>query len=136
MTTKWIRIAALSLILFAAACAPKRAAAPPAPPPPAKQNVFVLLPEPQGESSGMVVKNQAGTQDLTQPYQATRVERADVAPTALFTLDQAEVRRLFGAAIDALPAPEVVFLLHFDEGRDALNAESVAQMPAILSAIR
>ena len=26
---------------------------------------FVLLPEPEGESSGIVVKNQAGSQDLT-----------------------------------------------------------------------
>ena len=52
------------------------------------------------------------------------------------TLDQADVRRLFGAALDALPAPEVVFVLHFDEGRDVLNAESSAQIPAILNAIR
>jgi outer membrane protein OmpA-like peptidoglycan-associated protein len=136
MATKWSLAGALFLILCTAACAPKRAAAPPPAPPPARQNVFVLLPEPGGESSGIVVRNQAGTQNLIQPYQATRVERSDVPPAAPFTLDQAEVRRLFGTAIDALPAPEVVFLLHFDEGRDVLNAESVAQVPAILNAIR
>jgi outer membrane protein OmpA-like peptidoglycan-associated protein len=98
--------------------------------------VFVLLPEPGGESSGIVIRNQAGTQDLTLPYQAVRVDRVDVSPSAPFTLDQAEVKRVFGAAIDALPAPEVLFVLHFDEGRDVLTADSVAQIPAILNAIR
>ena len=129
----------LAMILCAIQCAKRVPPPPPPAPPPAavvKQNVFVLLPEPEGASSGIVVKNQAGAQDLTQPYQAVRVERSDVAPAAPVTLDQAEIRRLFGAAIDVLPQPEVVFLLHFDEGRDVLNAESQAQIPAILNAIR
>jgi outer membrane protein OmpA-like peptidoglycan-associated protein len=135
MTKQWF---ALTLILLSAACAPKRVAAPPAAPapPPARQNVFALLPEPQGESSGIVVRNQGGAQDLTQPYQAVRVQAATVAPSAPVVLDQAEVRRLFGAAIDVLPEPELVFVLHFDENRDVLNTESQAQVPAILKAIR
>jgi outer membrane protein OmpA-like peptidoglycan-associated protein len=122
------------LALFAAACAPKHP--PAAPAPPASQNVFVLLPEPTGESSGIVVRNQAGSQDLTLPYQAVRVDRNDVAPSAPFTLDLPEVRRIFGSAMDVLPVPEVQFALHFDEGRDVLNAESEALIPAILDAIR
>ena len=132
MATKWF---ALTLILLSAACAPKRVAAPPAAPV-ARQNVFALLPEPQGESSGIVVRNQGGAQDLTQPYQAVRVQAATVAPSAPFVLDQPEVRRLFGAAIDALPEPEILFVLHFDENRDVLNTASQAQIPAILQAIR
>jgi peptidoglycan-associated lipoprotein len=137
-TTRYGWAGALCLILLAGACAPKRAPAPavqPAPPPP-PQNVFALLPEPDGASSGINVKNQAGSQALSQPYQALRVQRPDLAPSAPFTLDQAEVRRLFGTALDALPDQEVLFTLHFDEGRDVLNAESEAQIPAILNAIR
>jgi outer membrane protein OmpA-like peptidoglycan-associated protein len=65
-----------------------------------------------------------------------RVERVDVAPGAPFTIDQPELRRLFGTALDALPTPEVLFVLHFDEGRDVLNAESQTLVPAILAAIR
>lgn len=135
MTTKSFLAATFAFALFVTACGPKRVAAPP-PPPPAKQNVFVLLPEPDGQSSGITVKNQAGAQDLTTPYQAVRVERNDLAPSAPFTLDQAEVRRLFGAALDVLPATEVVFVLHYDEARDVPTAESVALIPAILQAIR
>jgi peptidoglycan-associated lipoprotein len=135
MPTKWLLTGTLGLMLCATACAPQRGPAPPAAPA-VKQNVFALLPEPAGTSSGIVVKNQGGSQDLTQPNQAVRVQAINVAPSAPFTLDQAEVRRLFGAALDALPTPEVVFVLHFDEGRDVLTAESQAQIPAILDAIR
>ena len=135
MTLRWLGAVGISAVLFASACAPKRAAAPP-PPPPARESVIALLPEPDGQASGIVVTNQAGAQNLTLPYQAVRVASANVAPSAPFILDQAEVRRLFGAALDALPAPEISFILHFDEGRDALNAASVAQIPAILDAIR
>ena len=135
MATTCLQVGVMLLLFFAAACAPKRVAAPPAPPPP-KQNVFVLLPDPEGNPGGIVVRNQAGAQDLSQPYQAVRVERPDVSPSPPFTLDQADVRRLFGAALDVLPAPEIQFVLHFDEGRDVLTAESEAQIPAILNAIR
>jgi outer membrane protein OmpA-like peptidoglycan-associated protein len=96
----------------------------------------VLLPEPGGTSTGIVVTNQAGAQDLTLPYQAVRVERNDVAPSALFPLDQPEVRRLFGAAIDVVPAAEVSFTLHFDGDSDVLNAQSEGLMGPILQDIR
>jgi peptidoglycan-associated lipoprotein len=135
MATRWLGAVGVSAILFASACASKRAAAPP-PPPAARENVIALLPEPDGQSSGIIVSNQAGVQNLTQPNQAVRVARADVPPGTPFILNQTDVRRLFGAAIDVLPEPEVVFILHFDEGRDVLNAESLVQLPAILKAIR
>jgi OOP family OmpA-OmpF porin len=134
VATKWFQIGALPLILLATACTPKQLVAPPAPPSP-KQNVFVLLPDPEGKPSAIVVKNPAGVQDLSQAYQAIRVERFDVAPGPPFTLDQPEVRRLFGAALDVLPAPEVLFTLHFDPGRDVLDAESEAQLPAVLNGV-
>jgi outer membrane protein OmpA-like peptidoglycan-associated protein len=137
MTGKWLPTGVAVSILLAGGCSRKTVQTPPAPlPPVAKQNVFVLLPDPEGRPGAIVVRNPAGAQDLSQPYQAVRVERPDVAPSAPFPLDQAEVRRLFGAALDVLPAAEVSFVLHFDEGRDVLTAESAAQVPAILNIIR
>lgn len=135
-SAKSLRNGTLSILLLVAACGPKRVAAPPPAPQPLKQNVVVLLPERDVAPSSIVVSNQAGSQNLTQPYQAVRVERADVAPGTPFAMDQAEVRRLFGSAIDALPAPEIQFVLHFDGDSDTLNAQSIAQIPAILNAIR
>jgi peptidoglycan-associated lipoprotein len=137
MAGKWHRIGATVLILWMAGCARKQAPPPPAPAPPApKQNVFALLPEPEGNPSAIVVRNSAGAQDLSQSNQAVRVERADVAPTAPFPLTDADVRRMFGSALDVLPGPELAFTLHFDLGSDDLTAESRAQVPAILNAIR
>ena len=81
------------------------------------------------------MKNAGGAQELSEPNQAVRVERADVRPSTPFTLDQDAVRRLFGAALDVLPDAEVQFVLNFDEASDSLNAASLARMPAILLAI-
>lgn len=135
MANRCVLAIGAALILATAGCEPKRAAAP-APPPPAKKSVIVLLPEPDGKPGAMVVKNPAGAQELNQAYHAVLVERADVAPGQPFPMDQAEVRRLFGSAIDNLPSPEMLFILHFDEDRAVLTAESEAQIPLIVSAIR
>ena len=124
------------LVLAVAGCAPKRAAAPAAPPPPVKQSTIVLLPQADGKPGAIEVKNSAGGPELKRPYQAVHVERADVAPSQPFQMDEAEVRRLFGATLDTLPAPEKAITLHFDEARDELTAESQAQIADILSAIK
>jgi len=136
MASKCLVAGCAALLLLAAGCAQKRTAAPPPAVPPAKQSVIVLLDQPEGKPSGIVVKNAGGAQELSQPYQAVHVERADLAPSPPFLMDQAEVRRLFGAVLDVLPSPEALFILHFDEGRDVLATESEAEIPLILRAIQ
>ena len=117
--------------LVSAACAHKPAPAPaPAPAPPAApQNIFALLPEPNGAASAIVVRNQAGSQELVQPKDAVKVARNDTAPSAPYALTDDDIRRLFGSAIDSLPAPEVQFVLqlrtgqrHDERGGDGENA--------------
>src|SRR5262249_41366829 len=128
-----------AVLLLAAGCAKKPAPvqqtqAPPPPQP--KKTVVVLLPDPDGKPSSITIRNSAGAQTLSEPYQAGQVERADTAPTAPAAMDAAEVKRVFGAEIDGLPSAEVSFLLYFGEGSEALLAESRARFPAILDAIR
>jgi outer membrane protein OmpA-like peptidoglycan-associated protein len=136
------RLCLFAAILFlVAACAKKPVTqAPPAPPAPAqppapKQNIFALLEDPTGKGTAIVVSNSGGTQDISLPNQAVRVEREDVAPTAPYTIDRPTARRLFGAALDAMPVEEARFVLYFDEVRDTLNAEAQALIPAILKSI-
>ncbi len=138
MVSKCLPIGAAILVLLAAGCAPKRTATPPppAPAPAVKQNVFVLLPEPGGKPGGITVSNTAGSQSLAQSYEAVRVARPDLAPGAPFTMDQAEVRRLFGPALDVLPAAEAQFIVYFIQATDRLTSESEAKVPEILAAIR
>ena len=136
MATRRLRVAVASLLLLAGGCARKQQAqAPPAPPQP-KQNLFVLLPDPEGKPSTISVTNAAGAQTLTQPYQAVRVERADTAPTAPFAMDPAGVRRVFGAALDALPTAEVAFTLYFGVDSDTLVPDSQAKLQEILKTIQ
>jgi outer membrane protein OmpA-like peptidoglycan-associated protein len=135
---RWILVAGAGILFLAGGCAKKPPPQPPAAPaPPApKQNIFALLPEPDGKTGRIVVSNSGGTQELAQANQAVRIEREDVQPGAPFTLDSDAVRRLFGAALDVLPPAEVRFVLYFDEARDDLNAASLAQLPAILRTIQ
>lgn len=137
MPARWTWAAILPLV-FAAGCAkrPPSQPSPPPPPPPQPQNIFALLPDPDGRDTSIVVRNSAGEQEISQPYQAVRVAGAAVAPTAPFAIDQAAVSRLFGAALNAMPSAEVHFTLYFNLSQDVLNAQSQAQLPAILRTIQ
>jgi peptidoglycan-associated lipoprotein len=126
----------LSSSLLSCRRPPPQAQAPAPPPAAQKQNLFVLLPEPDGKPSGISMTNPAGSQTITQPYQAIRVQSAGVAPAPPFAFDEAAVQRLFGAVIDALPAAEMAFTLYFGENSDMLDVESEAQVPSIAKAIR
>jgi len=123
------------IILLGAGCAQKSPPAPPAPPP-QPQNVFALLPEESGKPTGIVVSNSAGKQEIVKPNQAVRVAGANTAPTPPFAIDAPTVRRLFGAALDALPTPEQRFTLYFDLSQDVLTPASQDQISAILRTIR
>jgi outer membrane protein OmpA-like peptidoglycan-associated protein len=141
MSKLGFQAAMAALMILAPGCAkrprpiPTPAAAAPSPPAP-RQNIFALLPDPEGRETRMVVTNSGGTQEVGQANQAVRVERADVAPTAPFAIDPPTVQRLFGAALNAMPDAEIHFVLYFDEASDALNAASLATMPAILRAVQ
>jgi outer membrane protein OmpA-like peptidoglycan-associated protein len=137
MLTKCLWFGFAWLLLSIAGCAPKPAPAPaPPPPPPPKQNLVVLLPDQEGRPSSIAVTNSGGAQTLTAPYQAVRVENSSTAPTPPFTMDQADVRRVFGAALDTLPTPEVSFTLYFVGDSDVLVPESKAKLQDIMAAIR
>lgn len=136
ISPKWKWALVPPLLVFAAGCAKKRPAAPPTPPAHQAQNIFALLPDANGKNTSIFVRNSAGEQEISQPSQAVQVSSATVAPTAPYAIDPSAVRRLFGAALDAIPGAEVSFTLYFDVTQDVLDAQSQAQIPPILLAIR
>jgi len=144
MTARCLAIGSLAL-LIAAGCAKKSPpvmATPtprvslPAAAPPQPQNIFALLPDPEGRNSAIVVSNAGGQQEIARPNQAVRISDTATAPTAPFSLDPPAVRRLFGVALNVLPAAEVRFVLSFDVAQAGPNAVSRAQLPDILRAIQ
>jgi outer membrane protein OmpA-like peptidoglycan-associated protein len=142
-----IRLRALIAVLTmlaAAGCAKRQPPAPaakapapaPARPPAPPQNIFALLPDPEHHGTAIVVTNSGGSREIREVNQAVRVDRADAAPTAPFTIEQAAVRRLFGTALDAIPDPGISFLLYFDEASDTLNSTAQAAVASIVRAVR
>src|SRR5262252_5324921 len=120
--------------MFAAGCGSKRvspaAPVPPSPPP----TTIALLPDPDTGVTGKIrVSNEFGALNVETPRAATMVT-ANAAPGALKTMDESEVRQLFGAALDALPPAPKHFTLYFNFESDTLTDESNGKIPDVREA--
>ena len=116
---------------LASACGPKRLPAP-APPAPA---LVVLLPDSDGKNGRARVSNEFGAAELTAERHAVSAS-ADRRPGPVETITRAEVDRLFGEALAALPEPPRYFTLYFQFESDQLTVQSRALLPEILKAVR
>jgi outer membrane protein OmpA-like peptidoglycan-associated protein len=123
-------------VVLAAACSPKRVAQPTQPTRPTPPTLIVLLPDPDSGVTGRArVSNELGSADLDAPRAATRVT-AGGPPGLVSTLSAADVKRLFGDALAALPPAPRHFTLRFRFESDALTAESTALVPEILRTVK
>lgn len=96
------------------------------------RNLFVLLPDEDGKTGRIAVSNPAGSQEISAPYQMSRVTAADRAPTPAKAVTPAQVQALFGPALAAQPQAAIPFLLYFQAGSTNLTAESAGQIEQIL----
>lgn len=129
------RIALLLAPLVAtltAACGPQRIADPSRP----GDEMIVLLPDSEGGSVGRArVSNPSGSADLAAARDATQVAmNQPPGPTA--TLSEADVNRIFGGALSALPPPARRFTLNFRFESNELTDEARALLPVILNAVK
>jgi len=90
----------------------------------------VLLPQPDGTPSAVIVRTSTGETTLSEPYATATVagDRIDVGKT-----DEATVRQQYQALFAAQPPRPRKFLLYFESGADKLTAESEALLGTILS---
>ena len=115
---------------FAAACGPKSVAGPNRP----DGALIVLLPDEDGSTGRASVSNPAGSVDLTTARRASNVV-ANQQP-GLVTMSEADVKRLFGDALSALPPAPQSFVLYFRFESDELTEESKALVPKILATVK
>lgn len=101
-----------------------------------KENLFVLLTEPDSTARGITVTNPVGTVHLTKPFETTSVKDPVTAPKAPYIIPAAEVERIFGPALRAQPLPPARIILYFEPGRTVLTAESERNIAQILEAIK
>ncbi len=111
--------------------------APVAVPPPPKQDVLVLLPDPDTQAVGRaVVSSPSGPLvELATARAATHVSVGH-APTAPVTMSEAQVQTLFGEALAARPPAPRRFLLYFVLGSNQLTPESEPLLSAVLDFVK
>lgn len=115
-----------------AACGPRRVSAPARP----AQALVVLLPDADtGRTGRASVSNQAGSVDLGSERDAA-LATANRRPGPVMTLSEAEVARVFGGALSALPPIPSRFTLYFRFESDELTDESHALVPDILNSVK
>ena len=121
----------IAAVTFAAACGPKRIALPVRP----GQSLTVLLPDSDTRSTGDArVSNASGAVDLADERDAA-LASANRRPV-LGTVSEADVQRIFGDALSALPPAPQRFTVFFRFESDELTPESQALIPAILTAVK
>jgi peptidoglycan-associated lipoprotein len=98
--------------------------------------LVVLLPDPDtGVTGHAVVPSDGATADLHNERDATTV-RTGQRPAPVTTMSQAEIQRVFGAALAALPPPPQHFTLFFKFESDELTDDSKALLPQVLAAVK
>lgn len=121
------RAAALAAVVLLAACAT------PGTPPP-RPALFAVVPAADGHIGTIVVQAGGERRVIDKAYAAQRIlPDGSVRPEQL---SEAQVRRDFGATLDALPGRPTSFTLYFLEGRDELTEESRAELERVFRELR
>ena len=115
------------------ACAGKRTAPPP---PETARTLVVLLPDPDtGVTGRAFVSNTSGSTDLNAARDSSTATPS-TAPSAVTTMSEEDVQRVFGDTLSALPPAAVHFTLYFKFESDELTDESRGLLPQILNTVK
>lgn len=103
--------------------------------PPARSDLVILLPKPNGQIGGVVVRSDgADPVLLDKPYAAARIEGE--GRLQAMNYDPEQTRQEFGAVIGALPSRPAMFTLYFLEGKDELTPESESEVVRIFDELK
>jgi outer membrane protein OmpA-like peptidoglycan-associated protein len=129
-------VLATLVVTLVTACGPQRIAGP-SPPKHASpaHALIVLLPDANGSVGRARVTNASGSADLGAGRDATDVA-ANQKPGPISTLSEADVKRIFGSALSALPPAPRHFTLYFRFQTDELTDESRVAVPEILETVK
>jgi OOP family OmpA-OmpF porin len=100
--------------------------------PPATGTRVILLPQPDGSSSAVIVTGKAGEQRLSHPYQQATASDREKAPPAVADLDRRQVAAKFKPLFDTAPPRPQRYTLYFQTGSADLVPESQALLSALI----
>jgi outer membrane protein OmpA-like peptidoglycan-associated protein len=131
-TKRAIVLWALTAPALLAACGPRRIDTPGRS---AGPDLIVLLPDPEGDTGRASVSQGSAAVDLSKARDFTIVG-LNQPPTKVTTMSEAEVKRLFGDVLEAMPPAPQSFTLFFRFESDELTDESRALVPDVLRAMK
>lgn len=102
----------------------------------APKNVFVLLPDKDGKTGAIEVRNSAGVQTISEANQAIRIADKETKPQVSSRYSEAEIKKEWGAVLRSAPLAPKTFQLYFQFGTDQLTPESRGQFPIIFGEIK
>lgn len=100
------------------------------------KNLVVLLPDDEGHVGAVQITNKAGTYTVDQAWQASRIKNAETRPESADSLKKEKILRIFGAALETLPAPPVRFILYFKPESAELSADARKILSEAIDEIR
>lgn len=99
------------------------------------ESTVVLLPESDGSVGRATVSNSSGSVELSTARASTTVARG-TAPAPPKEMSEADVTRLFGAALAVQPPAPAHFTLYFEFDSDELTAESRQLVGEVQNAVK
>ena len=116
-----IIVSCLVMLLMFAACSPQK-------------NMFVLLPDQDGNVGSIEVTNDKGSSVVDKPGECVTVAGSS-KPQAAPAMNMEQIRATFGEALAAEPLQPLSFLLYFKTDSFKLTNGSAALLPPIVDAI-
>jgi outer membrane protein OmpA-like peptidoglycan-associated protein len=97
------------------------------------KELIVLLPEEDGTLGSVAIGEGERSVIINAPLAAAKIDtRGRVKQAAI---NQAEVERIFRAALDAQPPKPISFVLYFEEGQTQVTPESQASLEALFAEV-
>jgi peptidoglycan-associated lipoprotein len=91
----------------------------------------ILLPDENGKTGAVVVKNKESSTTLNKPYTYTNVND-ETSMIRRTPIDQNKVKDLYQSLLNSEPSKPVIFILYFEDNSINLTKQSMAFIPKIL----
>lgn len=101
-----------------------------------QKSIVVLLPDQEGKTGAIEIRNEGGSQKLDAPHQATEVESSKEAPAPPRIMPSEEVTRLFGETMSAMPPAPAHYTLYFYNDSTQFTEASAHTFEDVLASIK
>ncbi len=99
------------------------------------KSLVVLLPDQDGKTGVIEIRNQSGSQKLDAPNQATTIGSIKTAPDTPVIMHDNQVKKIFGEAMAAMPPVPEHYTLYFLSDSTQLSHVSIRIFEDVIASI-